>query len=51
MLSVSAFLGDCGIIIRRKNCVFVTLGTGYRITNTKCHKNTVVSPDDGPTVA
>jgi len=47
-------------IIRRNNCIYTTLGTcmddclvcipvshPYRIKSTKCHLNTVVSPDDG----
>ena len=55
-------------IIRRNNCVYVTLGTchsvwmtvwyagwndshPHRMTSTKCHINTVVSPDDGHVVA
>jgi hypothetical protein len=52
-------------IIRRNNCVYVTLGTCYYvcmtvryadshprgITSTKCHMNTVVSADDGHIVA
>ena len=54
-------------IIRRNNCIYATLVwlsgmtvwyAGYipdshphRITSTKCRKNTVVSPDDGPIVA
>jgi len=48
---------DCVPIIRRNNCVYVTLGTcildshPHRITSTKCRINTVVSPDDGHIVA
>ena len=48
---------DCVPIIRRNNCVYVTLGTcildshPHRITSTKCRINTVVSPDDGDIVA
>ena len=47
-------------IIRRNNCIYVTLGSclvcipdshPYRITSTKCRINTVVSPDDGHIVA
>jgi hypothetical protein len=50
-------------IIRRNNCIYAKLGTcysvfwcahtghPYRITSAKCHINTVVSPDDGHTVA
>jgi hypothetical protein len=52
-------------IIRRNNCIYVTLGTcysvwitgmqsdsyPYRITSTKCRINTVISPDDGHIVA
>ena len=52
-------------IIRRNNCIYATLGTcysvwmtvwyeggnSYRITGTNCHKNIVVSPDDGHIVA
>jgi len=54
-------------IIRRKNCIYATLGTcysvrttvwgcipdshPYRITITKCRINTVIAPDDGHIVA
>ena len=56
-------------IIRRNNCIYVTLGTCYsvwyaganapayqtshppRVTNTKCHINTVISADNGHIIA
>ena len=38
-------------IIRRNNCIYVTLGIFLSVTNNKCRVNAVISPDDGHIVA